>query len=73
MTDRLDEAVARLRALPEDVQQEAADMLLDFVAEDSERSKMSAEQREEIRRRMAAPPEYATDAEVAEVFDRLTR
>lgn len=73
MTDRLDEAVAKVRALPADTQEEAAEILLDFIAEDTERYRLTPEQRDEIRRRMALPPKYATDEEVLTTFERLLR
>jgi hypothetical protein len=34
---------------------------------------LSDEQRAEVRRRLAEPPDYASEAEVEETFNRLTR
>lgn len=73
MSDRLDEAIAKVRQLPEDRQEEAADMLLDLVEHDPAQYRLSDAQLAEVRRRLAEPPDYASDAEVEEAFDRLTR
>lgn len=73
MSDRLDEAMTKVRQLSEDRQEEAADLLLDLVDHDWAEYRLSPEQRAEVRRRLMEPPDYATDAEVEEVFERLTR
>jgi hypothetical protein len=73
MSDLLDEAVAKVRRLPEDRQMEAAEILLEMAEHDPSKYQLTREQRAEVRRRLASPPDYATDAEVKEVFDRLTR
>jgi hypothetical protein len=73
MADLLDEAVAKVRRLPAARQQEAAEILMEIAEQDSSEHRLNTEQRAELRRRLAEPPEYASDAEVEEVFDRLTR
>jgi hypothetical protein len=73
MSDLLDEAVAKVRQLPPDRQQEAAELLLELAGQGPADYRLSEEQLAEVRRRLAGPPDYATDAEVQEVFDRLTR
>ena len=73
MSNRLEEAVAKVRELPSDLQEEAADLLLDLVNHDPAEYRLSSEQRAEIRRRLAVSPEYATEAEVEEAFARFTR
>jgi hypothetical protein len=73
MSDLLDEAVAKVRRLPQERQEEAAEILLEIAGHDPSNYQLSREQRAEIRRRLAAPPDYATEAGVEEVFDRLTR
>ena len=73
MSDLLDEAVAKVRKLPPDRQQEAAELLMELANEDASDFRLSEEQLAEVRRRLAEPPDYATDAEVKEVFDRPTR
>jgi len=71
--DLLDEAVARVRKLPAERQQEAAEMLLEIAEHDPNEYRLSPEQYAEVSRRLASPPDYASDTEVAEVFDRLLR
>ena len=73
MSDLLDQAVAKVRRLSQDRQDEAAEILLAIAEEDPSRYQLSAKQRAEVRRRLAEPPDYATDAEVEETFNRLTR
>jgi len=71
--DLLDEAVAKVRKLPAERQQEAAELLLEIAEHDPNEYRLSAEQHAEVSRRLGSPPDYASDAEVAEVFDRLLR
>ena len=73
MADALDRAVAKVRKLSPDRQREAAEVLLDMVEQDASDLQLSAEQLAEVRRRLASPPDYASDAEVEEVFNRLLR
>lgn len=73
MSDLLDEAVAKVRRLPKDRQDEAAEILLALAEEHASPYQLSAEQRAEVQRRLAGPPDYATDEEVEETFARLTR
>ena len=72
MSDLLDDAVAKVRQLPRERQLEAAE-ILEIVEHDPSKYQLSREQRAEVRRRLATPPDYATEAEAEEVFDRLTR
>lgn len=73
MSDLLDNAVAQVRKLSADRQQEAAELLMELAEEDAASLRLSPEQREEVRRRLAAPADFASDAEVQEVFQRLSR
>jgi hypothetical protein len=73
MTDRLDEAIARIRELPGDLQEEAAEMLLAFAEPDQSEYRLTAGQVAEVRRRLAEPPDYVPDAELEETLERLTR
>jgi hypothetical protein len=73
MSDLLDEAVAKVRQLPQDRQDEAAEMLLAMASQEAEERRLSPEQIADLEERLASPPDYATDAEVAAVFRRLTR
>lgn len=72
MSDLLDEAVAKVRRLSPDRQLEAAELLMELADQEPADYRLSEAQLAEIRRRMAEP-DYATDAEVREVFDRLVR
>ncbi len=69
MIKQLDEAISRLRELPEDRQQAAAVLLLDFL-EHGEDIVLTAEQVAEIERRLAED-DIATDEEVRRVFERI--
>jgi len=73
MTKRLKQAIERVRALPEARQDEIAEMLLDLTGRDAMRAGLTEEQWSEIRRRMATPREYASDAEVEAFFKREGR
>lgn len=72
MIKQLDEAVTRLRELPEDQQQAAAALLLDFLEHKDDEIELSPEQIEEIERRLAED-DVATDEEVQSFFDRIKR
>ena len=74
MNQLLEEALEQVRALPEERQQEAAQVLLAFL--DQEKNPelyLSPEQIAEIERRMSDDGPYATDDEVHAVFARLTK
>lgn len=70
MIKQLDEAIGRLRELPEERQQVAAALLLDFLDHDEEDIELSAEQIAEIERRLAED-DIASDEEVRAFFDRV--
>ncbi|MGB7101219.1 MAG: hypothetical protein WBD95_20945 [Xanthobacteraceae bacterium] len=72
MNKRLDEAITRLRELPEERQQAAAVLILDFLERDDEDSELSLEQIAEIERRLAED-DVASDQEVRDFFDRMKR
>jgi hypothetical protein len=72
MNKQLDEAITRLKTLPEERQQAAALLLLDFLNHDDEDIELSPEQIAEIERRLAAD-DVATEDEVRGCFNRLKR
>jgi hypothetical protein len=72
MNKRLEEAVARVKALPDDRQQEAALILFDFLHQENSDVDLTPEQIAEIERAMSDEEPYATDDEVRTVFARLT-
>ena len=64
MTERLEEAIAKVRKLPRDRQDEAAELLLSVVEEGSATFCLTTEQVAEVERRLDQSPEYATHEEV---------
>ena len=68
MTARLEEAIAKLRRLPRDRQDEAAALLLSVVEEDADALCLTAQQVAEVERRLAEPPQYAAHEEVRAFF-----
>lgn len=69
MNKRLEDAIARLKSQPEEKQQEAAEILLDFLEQGPDLS-LSPEQIAEIERRFEED-DVATDDEVKAFFERL--
>jgi len=73
MNKRLDEAIARVKSLPEDRQREVAELLFEFIANEHPDAYLTPEQIAGIGRRMSDNEPYASDEEVRAVFDRLTK
>jgi len=74
MNQQLEEALERVRALPEERQQEFAQIVLAFLhQEDHPDLYLSPEQVAEIERCMSDDEPYATDEEVRSVFERLKK
>jgi hypothetical protein len=69
----LDEAIARVKELPDDQQREAAELLFEFIADEHSNVHLTPEQIAEIERRLSDDEPYASDEEVRAVFDRLTK
>ena len=72
MNQQLQEAIERVKALPEEGQQQAALLLLGFLDQQNPDLYLSPEQIAEIERRLNDDGPYASDEEVRSVFDRLT-
>jgi hypothetical protein len=70
MNQRLEEVIEQVRALPEERQQEAAQILLAFLDQQNPDLYLSPEQIAEIERCMSDDEPYATDEEVRSVFAR---
>ena len=72
MTDLLDHAIARTRALPPDVQDEAARILLLFAGEDGPVIQLTPEEEADLREADAeiARGEFATDEEMETIRDK---
>lgn len=73
MNKRLDEALARVKALPEDRQGEVAELLFDFLEPGNVAVHLTPAQVAEIERGLADSEPYASDAEVRALFQRLTK
>jgi hypothetical protein len=73
MNRRLEEVLEQVRALPDERQQEVAQVLLAFLDRQSPDLHLSLEQIAEIERRAADDGPYATDEEVRAVFARLMK
>ena len=73
MNKRLDEAITRLKALPEDQQGEIADLLIDVLDREAEGIVFSPEQIAEIERALSDDEPYATEEEARALFDRLSK
>jgi hypothetical protein len=71
MNKRLDEALSKVRALSDEEQQAAADILLDYLEGTAAGTWLSPEQIVEIERRLDAN-DIASDEEVKAFFDRTT-
>ena len=71
--DQLEELLEQVRSLPDERQQEVAQVLLAYFDERDSDPGLSPEQIAEIERRAADDGPYATDEEVQDVFVRLTK
>jgi hypothetical protein len=69
----LNEAIERVKTLPDDRQREAAEILLDFVEDQDRDVHLTQEQIAEIERRLSDDEGFASDEEVRAVIDRLTK
>ena len=73
MNKRLDEALMKVRALPDEEQQEAAEWLFAFLESERADTRLTPEQIAEIEKRVADDGPYATEEEVRATFARLTK
>jgi len=73
MNKRLEDAITQLKSQSEERQQEAAEILFDFLEQENADVRLSPEQRQEIERCLADSEPYADEAEVRRVFERLTK
>jgi hypothetical protein len=72
MNKRLSDAIAKVQALPDDRQGEAAALLFEFLDQEQAEFTLTPEQIAEIERRLSDDEPYATEDEVRAVFRRLT-
>lgn len=73
MNSKLEEAVRRLKLLPEHQQQEIADILFEVLDTGSENVVLAPDQIAEVERSLSDQEPYATEAEVEAVYSHLTR
>ena len=72
MTDLLEKAIAKLRKLPSERQDEAAELLMSIVEPGSDAIQLGDEQVAEVKRRLGDPTPYVTNAEVSAFFHKPT-
>ena len=70
MTERLEEAIAKVRRLPRDRQDEAAALLLSMADEDSDVPRLTPQQAAEVERRLAEPSQYVPHDRVLDFFQQ---
>ena len=68
MTERLEEAIAKLRKLPPDRQDEAAAMLLSMIDNESDGLRLTPERTAEVERRLTQPSRYVLHGKVRASF-----
>jgi hypothetical protein len=73
MNRRLEEAIARVEALPDDRQSEAAEVLFAFLDTQVGDIQLTPAQIAEVERRMPDDEPFATDEEVRSAFVRPSR
>ncbi|MGF1609294.1 MAG: hypothetical protein ACFCUQ_07855 [Kiloniellales bacterium] len=73
MTKLLDDVIERIRRLPSDRQDEAAEVLLSLLEQDPDSVRLSPAQAEEVTRRLGEPSDYASHAEVGAYFKQKAR
>ena len=64
MTERLEEAIAKLRELRSDRRDEAAAILLSMIEQDSNAPRLTPQQAAEVQRRLAESSQYVPHDEV---------
>jgi hypothetical protein len=69
----LNDAIERVKALADERQREAAEILLEFVEDQDSDIHLTPEQIAEIERRLSDDEPYASDEDVRSVIDRLTK
>jgi hypothetical protein len=70
---QLDDAITRVRTLPDEQQREAAQILLEFLDLQDSDMQLTPEQIVEIERRLSDDEPYTTSEEVRDLYVRLTK
>jgi hypothetical protein len=73
MNKKFEDAVAQVRALPDERQQEAGDLLIEFLTQKAPEIYLTSEQMADIERRTSDDEPYASDEEIRAVFSRLLK
>ena len=73
MNKQLDDAITRVRTLPDEQQREAAQILFEFLDLQNSDMQLTPEQVAEIERRLSDDEPYATSQEVRDLYARLTK
>ena len=73
MNKQLNEAITKLRKLPEDRQEQAALLLFDFIEHEENDVELTPEQRAEVEQALSDDEPFATEAEARAFFERLKR
>lgn len=73
MTKLLEQAIAGIKNLPEEDQNEIGKMLIDFAEQRKSKQKLSPEQIAEVQMLVDDPnPVYATEQQVDDMYNKLT-
>ena len=72
MTELLEKAIARLRSLPKERQEDAAELIMSLVEHDSRSLQLTDAQAADVERRMREPSGFASHAEVEAFFRSRT-
>lgn len=67
---KLDEAIARLRALPRKDQDTAAEFVMEVITQNTGAIRLTPEQQAEVRRRLDRPAQLATHDQVRAYFKK---
>ena len=70
MSTLLDQAIAKIRRLSKDRQDEAAELLMAVVEQDPDTVRLTPEQQAEVRRRLRAPGAHASHERVQAFFEK---
>ena len=70
MSTLLDQAIAKIRRLSKDRQDEAAELLMAVVDQDPDTVRLTPEQQAEVRRRLRAPGAHASHKRVRTYFEK---
>ncbi len=68
MTKLLEQAIERLRALPSERQDAAAELLNELIETDPSALQLTPEQQAEVKRRLTQPTEYVSHDQVRAFF-----